>query len=265
MNTKKIFKACLGVNLATGIRALRFGPREAARRLVEGYDKIDPFGPPVEVTAEARALLGRMPRAHLADRVPIPVVKVNGNHAQIDGALPQADLMALLALLIDWNPAVVLEIGTFNGATTAAMALNAPGATIHTMDLPLDFNPAQDTADLPKDDFHLISARKVGDGYLSVPQITNVVQHFADSATWDFNQVAGASFFFIDGAHTYAYVKNDTEKCLSVAAPKARFLIHDCDERHPDVLRYVCELVEQGIPAVRLWGTALAYFDRQSI
>lgn len=244
----------MALNAAGLVRAIRFGPREAARRVVDAYDAIDPFGKPVEASPNVLKQLSTIPIVDINDVAPqFPIVKIDGRQKYVDGALPHLDLMALLALLDDWKPDLVLEIGTFNGSTTAAMALNAPRAIIHTVDLPLDFDPAREEADAPpKDDFHLIKQRRVGEAYASLPEIKNIVQHFADSAKWDFAPVKGAFFFFIDGAHTYEYVRNDTEKCLSVAAPRSRFILHDCDERLADVVRYVSDLVSQGKPVFRI-------------
>jgi hypothetical protein len=234
--------------------------------LVDAYDAIDPFGKPVEADPAVLKQLSTIPEVNISDVVPqFPIVKVDGRQRYVDGALPHLDLMGLLALLDDWKPDLVLEIGTFNGSTTVAMALNAPRAIIHTVDLPLDFDPDhEELGAMPKDDFHLIKQRRVGEAYASLPEIKNIVQHFADSSKWDFAPVKGASFFFIDGAHTYEYARNDTEKCLSVAAPRSRFLIHDCDQRHPDVVRYVCDLIRQGEKVVRIKNTALAFFDHQA-
>ena len=262
---KKIIKVALALNAAGILRAIRFGPREAARRLIQAYYAIDPFGKPFEVSPDTLKQLSTIPVMDINDVVTkFPIAKIDGRQQYVDGALPHPDLMALLALLDEWKPDLVLEIGTFNGSTTAAMALNAPRAIIHTVDLPLNFDPAQEEAGaMPKDDFHLIKQRRVGEAYASLPEIKNIVQHFADSAKWNFAPVKGASFFFIDGAHTYEYARNDTEKCLSVAAPRSRFILHDCDDHHADVVRYVHELVRQGYPVSRIKNTSLAFFDRK--
>src|SRR5260221_1491730 len=262
---KKIVKAALALNTAGVLRALRCGPRDSARRLVQAYDAIDPFGKAFDVSPDSLEKLANSPTVNICDVVSkFPIVRMDGRQQYVDGALPYLDIMALLALLDDWKPDLILEIGTFNGATTAAMALNAPGAMIHTVDLPLNFDPAQKEAGaMPKDDFHLIEQRRVGEAYASLPEIKNIVQHFADSSKWDFTPVKGASFFFIDGAHTYEDARNDTEKCLSVGAPRSRFIVHDCDERHADVVRYLFELVRQDKPVVRIKNTSLAFFDRK--
>jgi len=263
MNKKA--KAVLSINIAGLIYGVRWGLRNAANKLALCYDFIDPLGKGKEISsAETLKKLSQISQTDIENIVKeIPIVRLDARQTYVDGALPQKDLMGLLSLLIDWGPDVVVEIGTFHGATTAAMALNVPNAMIHTVDLPLDYQIGHEReANIPKDDFHLILGRKVGEAYKSLSGVNNITQHLFDSAIWDFEEVKGASFFFIDGSHTYEYAKNDTEKCMSVAHSKARFVLHDCDERHPGVVDYVFELIKEGIPVTRIKNTAIVFFDK---
>jgi hypothetical protein len=265
MNKKS--KVILCFNIAGLIYGTRWGFRNAARKLALCYDLIDPFGEGKEISsAETINKLSLIPQSNIENIVKIiPVVRIDARQTYVDGALPQKDLMGLLSLLIDWGPDVVVEIGTFNGATTAAMALNAPNAMIHTVDLPLDYQIGKETTvSIPKDDFHLILGRKVGEAYKSLSGVNNITQHLVDSAIWDFEEVKGATFFFIDGSHTYEYAKNDTEKCMAVASSNARFVLHDCDERHPGVVDYVFELMKKGIPVTRIKNTSIVFFDKKN-
>jgi hypothetical protein len=180
--------------------------------------------------------------------------------AEEDGKLPRDQALALLTVLVLARPRVVLEIGTFHGHTAKAMAMNLPEALIHTVDLPPDFDPAAGQGSLPKDDFHLIAQRKVGRAFQDTPLAKRIVQHFGDTATWDFNVAAGATFFFIDGSHTYEYCKNDSEKCLALGGGKGTFVWHDCDGGHPGVVRLLAEWRSQGRDVMRIENTPLAYW-----
>ena len=178
-----------------------------------------------------------------------------------DGMMPCRDAIGLLTMLVADNPGEVLEIGTYMGHTTRAMAENLEHAIIHTLDLPLDFSPEQDPAGpVPKDDFHLISRRVVGREYKGQPCESRIVQHFGDTAAFDFQRAGRPTFFFIDGSHTYEYCKNDSEKCLSLCPKGGTFLWHDCNETHPGVLRFLCEWRGLGRNIVRIHGTDLAYW-----
>jgi hypothetical protein len=178
-----------------------------------------------------------------------------------DGMLPSYQAMALLAIAVVSAPKVVLEIGTFMGHTTKLLAVNLPEALIHSVDLPLDFIAEQDgVTDLKKDDFHLIAKRQVGREYRGTVYEARVRQHFVDTAVWDFKAAAGATFFFIDGSHTYGYCKNDSERCYELCGGKGVFLWHDCDETHPGVVQMILEWRALGRNIMRIQGTPIAYW-----
>lgn len=178
-----------------------------------------------------------------------------------EGILPCEQAMALVSILAVEKPKSVLEIGTFMGATTLLLAENCPEATIHTVDLPIGFEPHQPHRnELPKDDFHLISRRVVGREFQGKPVASRIVQHFADTAQWDFAPVKSATFFFIDGSHTYEYCKNDSNKCYDLCGGRGVFLWHDCDRNHPGVVRFLMEWRSVGRDIRRIEGTPLAYW-----
>lgn len=178
-----------------------------------------------------------------------------------EGMLPSHEAMALLSILVVERPAAVLEIGTFMGHTTRAMAENLPGSIIHTVDLPQDFALEATEDSLPaKDDFHLIRRRVVGREFVGTPLAAQIVQHYGDTAVWDFNQAGRPGAFFIDGSHTYDHCKSDSEKCLQIAAPGAVFFWHDCDAPHDGVTRFIAEWRRLGRAICRITGTSLAYW-----
>jgi hypothetical protein len=183
-----------------------------------------------------------------------------------DGMLPSSQAMALLAIAVATAPKVVLEVGTFMGHTTKLLAMNLPDAIIHSVDLPLNFSLEQDNVtQVKKDDFHLISKRQVGREYRDTPYENRVRQHFGDTATWDFNEATGATFFFIDGSHTYDYCKSDSQRCYELCGGKGVFLWHDCDESHPGVVQALLEWRQLGRNVVRISGTPIAYWGGEKL
>lgn len=192
----------------------------------------------IEVISLVKILAGRSPTTVGPSR-----------HQQ--GALPPNEASVLMAIACAEQPNSVFEIGTYCGHTTLHFARNLPYATIHTIDLPeeVDCFPL-------KTDYHLITDREVGREYQGQPGAERIIQHRGDTATWDFSQVTGASFFFIDGSHTYEYAKNDTEKCFDVCGGKGVFLWHDCDDRHPGVMQFLSEWRKE---ILLISGTCLAY------
>jgi hypothetical protein len=178
-----------------------------------------------------------------------------------NGMLPNYELLTLLSILVAESPKEVLEIGTYMGHTTRQMAENLPAGIIHTVDLPEDFVSGNDVNRmLPKDDFHLISNRTIGREYKNSPSADRIRQHFGDSANWDFSAAGQATFFFIDGSHTYEYCKSDSEKCFALCGGRGVFLWHDCDEQHSGVVRFVNEWRAMGRDIQRIAGTAIAYW-----
>jgi len=270
-NTTKLWKAACSLNLAVLLRAVRFGPRDAMRRAVRAYEVINPLArekgldPWDDPRADPRvwSLLGSFSKIGLSEAIAASQsIMIDGSLSYTDGSLGIQDKVALMSLLRDREPEVVLEIGTYNGATTRLIALNLPRAQIHTLDLPPDISSDElHQSKLPKDDFHLIGNRRVGEAIVSDPALTNVTQHFGDSATWDFSPVQGLDFVFIDGSHTYQYVRSDTIRCAEAAVGRATFVWHDFDYCHYDVVRYLAEMSNAGLPVRHIALTNMVVLD----
>lgn len=253
----KWLETCLGISPAAVIRAMRSGPRHGAKAARRSFKTSAPFAAMTGIGP--LGLPERSLDQLLGDRNAMIALKVT---AYEDGMLPLRDALPLLSLAVAAEPRTIVEIGTYMGHTARALAQNLPSATIHTIDLPPDFSPTNgtNTTGIPKDDFHLIAKRQVGREFRGTEYEARIVQHFADTAEFDFGQIGGAAFFFIDGSHTYEYCKNDSEKCLGIAEPGATFLWHDCDEAHDGVVRFAHEWRRQGREIVVIADTALAYW-----
>ena len=252
---KTWIQTLLGLNAASVVRTLRFGPADAAARTLRAFMAVGPF------EDAGHAAVSQIPVVELAQLLEGPKRNVIiGSIAIEDGAMPFLDVLATIAIATAANPGVVLEIGTFIGRTTSCLAENLPSATIHTVDLPPDFDPGSDAETrLKKDDFHLIASRTVGRCFRGTPLESRIVQHFGDTASWDFGKAAGAELFFIDGSHTYDYVRNDTERCRALCPGKGTFIWHDCDPTHPGVVRFLNEEIKKGHRIFRVAGTSVAF------
>jgi methyltransferase family protein len=257
---KNFLHATLGVNLAAAIRGLRFGLPEFGKRCQAGYHAIRPFEKPVEKSLQEE--FDAIPTVILESLLGEKKLELRLRVMQHeDGMMPLADAIALLSVLLAERPAQVLEIGTYMGHTTRAMAENLETAAIHTADLPPDFfTEKKSDGPIPKDDFHLIKNRIVGREFKNQPCEKRIVQHFGDTAAVDFKQFGQPNFFFIDGSHTYEYCKNDSEKCLAIAPRGSTFLWHDCGVGHPGVIRFISEWRRAGRNIVRIHGTTLGYW-----
>ena len=62
----------------------------------------------------------------------------------------------------------------------------------------------------------------IGAAFRSTEHEPRITQHLGDSATFDYKPFAGAiDLVFVDGAHTYDYVRADSKNALSTIAPGA--------------------------------------------
>jgi predicted O-methyltransferase YrrM len=139
------------------------------------------------------------------------------------------ELLAITALVKDKNCNTIFEIGTYDGRTTRAMALNLSTSSgkIYTLNLP----PENSSAVLQTGIVDLQLATKVisGDRFLNTPQEKNIEQVWGDSAIFDFSPYyQKVDLVFIDGAHSKAYVANDTAQALKMIKPSGGWVIwHD--------------------------------------
>jgi Methyltransferase domain len=161
-----------------------------------------------------------------------PLVEVQGGTQNLHG------LVSLLGIAKAIRAKTVFEIGTFTGLTTLALALNLPEATIHTLDLPTGGKGALRID--PNDAEYLPSttSRRV---YLEFPTVaTRVVQHECDSAKFDFDGL-GQKFdlVYVDGAHSYEYVRSDTEAAYRIIAANGAIVWDDYSRAWPEVAAYL--------------------------
>jgi len=124
--------------------------------------------------------------------------------------------LALLAKVL--SPKVVFEIGTLHGYTALLFALNTPPDTVvYTLDLPPDESCGPSLPTTVVDDAHIVAHTRCAEYlYLKHPLGKKVKQLYGDSAQFDFTPYHGAvDLFFVDGAHSYAYVRSDSLNALA--------------------------------------------------
>jgi hypothetical protein len=245
----QLIKTFLGVNVISLFHLLTHGPGawiSACRKGFVGAWTCLPEIPEItlgEILGERSSQIGLQVKRHE------------------DGRLPDDQALCVVAIAVNESPHEVLEIGTFMGHTTRLLAENLPNSIIHTLDLPESFSPENDTnGSLPKDDLHLVARRTVGREFRAQECANHIIQHYGDSANWDFAEAGKPTFFFIDGAHTYEYCKSDSEKCFALCGGKGVFLWHDCDRLHPGVIKFVVEWRKLGRNLQRIAGTPLVYW-----
>jgi hypothetical protein len=197
-----------------------------------------------------------------------------------------ADIVNLCRLCVMLRPRVVFEIGTYHGYSTLHLALNTGAdARILSLDLPKrppasgagagtsagsgNRNTAVADRDRPTslrttflDDAHISGATGTA-AYLfdGTPEAARIELLFGDSASFDFAPFAGAvDLFFIDGAHSYEYVRSDTLSALQCVLPGGVIAWHDFGRTGLNgVSRWLLEMRRQGWPVLAAPGGSLAF------
>lgn len=149
----------------------------------------------------------------------------------------------------------VFEIGTFKGVTTWALARNLDDdATVHTLDLPYDESATLDLSELDEANRRSSPDRL----FEKIDPGSKVVQHWSDSATFDFSPFAAkCDLVYVDGAHTRSYVERDTSNALDMMSKSGAVVWDDYWRQEPGV-RDVLEALEVR-PLFRVPRTRLVF------
>lgn len=169
------------------------------------------------------------------------------------------ELAAIAALVKDKGCNQVFEIGTFDGRTTRAMALNLKDekGKIYTLNLPPD--TAEVSLETGNVDIELATKVKSGERFLHTTEQQFIEQLWGDSAKYDFTTFHGRmDLVFIDGAHSETYVANDTENALHLIKQEGGWIIwHDAP--YFGVVKFLKKWVpEQEGPVYFIKDTSLA-------
>lgn len=147
------------------------------------------------------------------------------------------------------SPRRALEIGTFDGRSTLAIATNTEGF-VYTLNIP----PTDDRQ--ASVDAQLSSKVRSGARFLDHPQRDRIEQLWGDSRTFDFTPYHGMQLIFIDGAHDDQAVRQDTATALRlIDRDHGAIVWHDALSY--GVGRVLPELVADGLPIYLIRGTEL--------
>jgi hypothetical protein len=164
------------------------------------------------------------------------------------GPLPALtqDLISLCLMCRALKPRVIFEIGTLKGYTALHLALNAPSATVYTLDLPGSGDPSLATTMM--DSQHVESHRQIKKlCFEDVEEVRGRVHClYGDSALFDFSPFyEKVDLFFVDGAHSYEYVRSDTISALRCCRKGSYIAWHDFGRVGVNgVSRYLFELAQ---------------------
>lgn len=215
--------------------------------------------------SEPSALL--IPVVSVKELIPDPPrVRVLEQEAA-SGNVSEYELLVIAQLIADRKPAACFEIGTFDGRTTLNMAANAGSqCRLYTLDLPVD-QLDRTAHEIAHGDAAFIRKPSSGKRFVGTPWEKQIAQLFGDSATFNFSPYEGKmNVVFVDGSHSYEYVKADTATALKLIKPEGGMILwHDYGSRWwKDLTRAMNELYAE-VPLLRgmrhIKGTALVVLE----
>jgi hypothetical protein len=206
-----------------------------------------------------------LPRRQLHDILPVEdvvdvkILPTSGHFIAWDANFAKDALyLALICRVL--QPHTVFEIGTLYGYTALQFALNSPPeATVYTLDLPpeVDFALRTTISDVTTRIAHHNTDRLLFEGH-SLESKVKTLQ--GDSARFDFSPwKENVDLFFIDGSHSYDYVRSDTVRALACCRPGSVIIWHDYGRWGVNgVSKYLHELSQRYPQLCRLPGSSLA-------
>ncbi|MCE7875210.1 class I SAM-dependent methyltransferase [bacterium CPR1] len=210
---------------------------------------------------------GDLPRVSLTDLVPdsatVDICLPRGFDRKFGTSLTAEEACHVCALVRVLKAQRVLEIGTFDGNTTLALAANlSEDGQVVTVDLPPDFDSMTDKTKLlrPGEEVNLTPRSQLGRQFQGHPLARRIKQVHADSATLDWSDLGGPfDLVFIDGCHSAPYVRSDSLNALQQVKEGGAILWHDYGMT-PDVSSEVDRLSREmpGLRVRALEGTRLA-------
>ncbi|HMG72605.1 MAG TPA: class I SAM-dependent methyltransferase [Pyrinomonadaceae bacterium] len=169
------------------------------------------------------------------------------------------DLISLCLITRLTQPKTIFEIGTFEGVSAVHFALNSPSdCRIYTLDLPSDESAAPNLRLTVADEEVIeVKGKTVFNAYPE--ESKKVVELHGDSAFFDFEPYVGkVDLFFVDGSHSYEYVKSDSENAFRCVRKNGVILWHDYGRYGPhEVSKYLHQIAKQK-EIYRLPGGSLA-------
>jgi predicted O-methyltransferase YrrM len=198
----------------------------------------------------------RLPSALLGQLFPgIDALTISMRHEVRERALLYAEAYVLSLITAFKRPRRIFEIGTATGQSTLLMARQAPDAVIDTLDL----GSALPALGVQTDEPPWSDVESIGAAYRTTEHEARITQHLGDSATFDYEPLAGVvDLVFVDGAHTYEYVRSDSKNALRMLAPGGVIVWDDCNYQNPGVSKALRELHSAGTEVYRVHGARFA-------
>jgi hypothetical protein len=179
--------------------------------------------------ARKKGLAILLPEIRAEDLVPEPPDVRLKEADWTDGNVSLPELILINQLVRTRRPEKVFEMGTFDGRTALNIALNLEeGGLLFTLDLPRE-EIANVFLPIHAGDSKHILKNESGARFKGRPEGRKITQLYGDTAKFDFSPFENRiDFVFIDAAHSFEYVLNDSKIALRLLARgKGTILWHD--------------------------------------
>ncbi len=184
--------------------------------------------------------------------------------AVVEGYLEDQQRLVLAALARGLGCQTFFEIGTNRGRTAWTVAHNNPDLTLYTLDVAPEDSPDATAFELGADDRFCFRDESSGEAFRGTPEAERITQLWGDSATFDFSGFEGQiDFVYVDGAHTYDYVRSDSANALRILSPSGTIAWDDYTTG-AGVYEHIVELAGTlGGSVYHVYGTRMAVYSRQ--
>ena len=166
----------------------------------------------------------RLPTAQLKtifSGISLCSIRLSGAVPKRPGNLTVEELCVVAMICQHLAPRRIFEFGTCNGRTTLNLAMNRPeDAVIFMLDLP---QPGSALLATGKHDEAFQLGARTGFFFRGTPFEGKIRQIWNDSALFDESPYRSQmDLIFVDGSHTYEYMRNDTTKGTEHARARQR-------------------------------------------
>lgn len=185
--------------------------------------------------------------------------------ARVEGYIDDPQRSIIAALVAELGCQTFFEIGTSLGRTTWTVAHHNPDLRVWTLDVPPSEDVDQTALELGADDrTYFRPADRCGEAFHATPESDRITQLWGDSARFDYSPYAGKmDFVYVDGAHSYDYVRSDSQRALQMLSPRGTIAWDDY-VTGPGVYEYLSELAPSlDAPIYHLIDTRMAIYSRQ--
>ncbi len=222
------------------------------------------LGDPLAYHTVGSWTFGVLPRVDVTQALPgieeAEVVLVKPLGANSETSVTPHEMAVLCAIVRHTGAKRILEIGTYDGRTALNLAANTPDdGMVTTVDLPAGWNHGL-ALEVPSEAVNGTSVPPAALKYRHTRYAHKVRQIYGDSAALDWSSL-GVPFdiVFIDGCHSYDYVRSDTLKALASVRSGSLVIWHDYGMIE-DVSRAVDETASRiQVRAVRSTSLAIGF------